>query len=318
MHITEKALCQLILFYTVSIIDETASKIEKMEIRGAGRIARAAVSALKEYALTIDEDDPERYLNALKEGCLRLKNTRPTAVSLSNALSYVMRHVSGESVDEMRESVAKAADNFVESSLRAVDQISAIGSRRIVDGDVIMTHCNSTAAIGVIIKAHRDGKHIRVYATETRPRHQGYITARTLAGAGVPVTLIVDSAVRFFMQEVDIVVIGADTVASNGVIINKIGTSQVALIAHEARVPVLVCAETYKFSRETAMGRIVEIEERDPSEIVNPAIFEGLDIKIRNPVFDATPPKYIDSIVTELGVISPFAAYEIIKKLEEA
>ncbi|MCW7076306.1 MAG: ribose 1,5-bisphosphate isomerase [Candidatus Syntropharchaeales archaeon] len=298
-------------------IDETASKIEKMEIRGAGEIARSSVLALKDYALNLDEKDPGKYLEALREGCMRLKNTRPTAVSLSNALSFLMRHAKGDSVLEIRNNLASAADEFVESSLKAIAQIADIGSHRIVDGDMILTHCNSTAAIGAIIRAHRDDKRIKVYATETRPRHQGYITAKVLAGEGVDVTLIVDSAVRFFMQEVDIVIIGADTVASNGFVINKIGTSQVALCAHEARVPVLVCAETYKFSRETVMGRIVEIEERDPLEIVDPAVFDGLDVRVKNPVFDATPPRYIDSIVTEVGVISPYAAFEIIKKLEE-
>ncbi|MHC1595655.1 MAG: S-methyl-5-thioribose-1-phosphate isomerase, partial [Candidatus Syntropharchaeales archaeon] len=232
-------------------------------------------------------------------------------------LSFLMRHAKGDSVLEIRNNLASAADEFVESSLKAIAQIADIGSHRIVDGDMILTHCNSTAAIGAIIRAHRDDKRIKVYATETRPRHQGYITAKVLAGEGVDVTLIVDSAVRFFMQEVDIVIIGADTVASNGFVINKIGTSQVALCAHEARVPVLVCAETYKFSRETVMGRIVEIEERDPLEIVDPAVFDGLDVRVKNPVFDATPPRYIDSIVTEVGVISPYAAFEIIKKLEE-
>ncbi|RLG33750.1 ribose 1,5-bisphosphate isomerase [Methanosarcinales archaeon] len=298
-------------------IEETASKIKNMEIRGAGKIARCAVMALKEYALSIDAESTELYLKALREGCDELKNTRPTAVSLSNALSYVMRRATGESIEEIRANLVKAVDDFVEASIAAIEQIATMGSHRIVDGDVILTHCNSTAAIRTIIKAHEEGKQISVYATETRPRYQGHITARALAENGIPVTLIVDSAVRFFMQKVDIVIIGADTVASNGVVINKIGTSLVALAANEARVPVLVCAEGYKFSRETAMGRIVEIEERDPSEIVDVAEFEGLDVKIKNPVFDQTPPRYIDSIVTEMGVISPFAAYDIIKKFEE-
>jgi len=298
-------------------IEETASNIKDMEIRGAGKIARCAVIALKEHALNIDADTPELYLKALGEGSAELKNTRPTAVSLSNALSHVMHKARGETIDEIKDNLVKAVDDFVETSIGAIERIATIGSHRIADGDVILTHCNSTAAIRTIVKAHEDGKQIRVYATETRPRHQGYITARALAEKGVPVMLIVDAAVRFFMQKVDIVIIGADTVASNGVVINKIGTSQVALAASEARVPVLVCAEGYKFSRETAMGRIVEIEERNPSEIVDITEFEGLDVEVKNPVFDQTPPRYIDSIVTELGVISPFAAYEVIRKFEE-
>jgi ribose 1,5-bisphosphate isomerase len=116
------------------------------------------------------------------------------------------------------------------------------------------------------------------------------------------------------MSKVDVVIVGADTVASNGAVINKIGTSQIALCAHEARVPVIVCAETYKFSHETMTGELVEIEERDVSEVVNPDEFPN--VRIFNPVFDATPPDYIDVIVTEEGVISPHAAFEIIKTLD--
>ena len=129
------------------------------------------------------------------------------------------------------------------------------------------------------------------------------------------VTLIVDSAARYFMKNVDLVLVGADTVTSNGVVINKIGTSTISLIAHEARVPFIVLAESYKFSRETLSGALVEIEEREPSEIINPEKLKN--VKIRNPVFDATPPSYVDTIITEFGAISPYMAYRIIKEYVE-
>jgi ribose 1,5-bisphosphate isomerase len=115
------------------------------------------------------------------------------------------------------------------------------------------------------------------------------------------------------MKDIDLVYVGADTIASNGAVINKIGTSQIALIAHEARVPFIVCAETFKFSPKTVYGELVEIEERDPGEIVKEGEIPK-SVRIRNPVFDATPADYIDSIVTEVGVISPYAAYDIIVK----
>jgi len=106
------------------------------------------------------------------------------------------------------------------------------------------------------------------------------------------------------------VLVGADTIASNGAVINKIGTSQIALIAHERRVPFIVCAETYKFSPQTFHGGLVTIEEREPSEIMDPKDYPS--VKISNPVFDATPAEYIDAIITEVGVIPPTAAYEIV------
>ena len=115
------------------------------------------------------------------------------------------------------------------------------------------------------------------------------------------------------MKDIDVVLVGADTICSNGALINKIGTSQVALAANEARVPFIVCAETYKFSPKTLVGEMVEIEERGAGEVVDPKLIPP-NVAVRNPVFDATPAEYIDSIVTEIGLISPYAAYEVIVK----
>jgi ribose 1,5-bisphosphate isomerase len=216
-------------------------------------------------------------------------------------------------VEELRSLVAANADLFIARSSKAVDTIGKIGSKRLKDGMTVLTHCNSKAALSVIKTAHAEGKEIKAYATESRPWRQGLLTVKDLSAAGVPATLIIDSAVRWIMKDIDVVFVGADTICSNGALINKIGTSQVALAAHEARVPFIVCAETYKFSPKTVSGELVEIEEREAMEIVDPRQLPP-GVKVRNPVFDATPAEYIDSIVTEMGVISPYAAYEVIVK----
>jgi ribose 1,5-bisphosphate isomerase len=296
-------------------LDETAQKIESMEIRGAARIARYAAEALKDVVLSYQGHDIGDFRSTIQKAGDRLIATRPTAVSLRNSVFIVLRGLEKENdLEALRSRIISQAEKFIESSKVALERISEFGAKRIKQGSVILTHCNSTAAVSTIIKAHSDGKNITVYATESRPKRQGYITVRQLAEAGVPVTLIVDSAVRHIMPKVNNVVVGADTVASNGAVINKIGTSQIALCAHEARVPVMVCAETFKFSHETLVGELVQIEERDENEIVKPEDFPG--VRIFNPVFDTTPPEYIDVIVTEEGVISPHAAYEIIKDME--
>lgn len=293
-------------------IVEIAEGIKSMEIRGAGRIARAAALALKYFAEDFSgtEEDFLKEIERVKE---YLISTRPTAVSLKNAVYFVINRMRGENLEELRKSVIRSAEEFIKRSKEAIKIIGKYGSGRIPEEATILTHCNSSAALATIIQAHRDGKRIKVFNTETRPWFQGHITAKTLAKEGIDVTMIVDSAVRYFMREVDIVVVGADTIASNGAVINKIGTSQIALAAHEARVPFIVCAETYKFSPETVIGKLVKIEERDPREIADPKDFPG--VKFRNPVFDATPPEYVDAIVTEIGVISPYLAYEIIKEV---
>ncbi|MDD1697689.1 MAG: ribose 1,5-bisphosphate isomerase, partial [Methanoregula sp.] len=160
----------------------------------------------------------------------------------------------------------------------------------------------------------RSGKEIEVFATEVRPRNQGYVTIRTLNDAGIKTNFIVDSAVRSFIHEVDLVIVGADAVTVNGAVVNKIGTSQVAHTAHEARVNVLVAAETYKFAPRTIIGELITIEERGGNEILADEISRSLPhVTVRNPAFDVTPAEFIDLIVTEAGVIPPQMAYIIIR-----
>lgn len=285
-----------------------AEKIRSMEIRGASRIAKFAAEVMKEHALKVRENFDEEMLRASQI----LLNTRPTAVSLFNAINYIMRY-RGESIEEKRESLVNRAEEFISWVESAQRRIAEIGEKRIKDGSKILTHCNSSTAIAVIKKAHDVGKRIEVFATESRPRWQGHITAKQLREVGIEVTLIVDSAVRHVISEVDCVLVGADTITANGALVNKIGTSQVALCAKEARVPFMVAAETFKFSPKTLFGDLVQIEERSAEEVAPKELLE-LGVKVRNPAFDVTPRSYIDVIITEIGAIPPEMAYFVIKE----
>ncbi len=306
------------------LLSETAASIKSMEIRGAGRIARAAVEALADYARNLDASDPETFKREMQRAADILAGTRPTAVSLPNAVRSVMRALdSFESVEAARDAVLARAAEFVDHSEHAVERIAEIGARHISDGDVLLTHCNSEAALGCILEAHRQGKEIEVYATEVRPRGQGLVTIRTLNDAGIRTNYIVDSAVRYFINDVDLVVVGADAIAVNGAVVNKIGTAQIAHAANEARTNVIVAAETYKFAPRTILGELIEIEERDPGEVLPREEAEKLPfVRVRNPAFDVTPAEYIDLIVTEQGAIPPGLAYTVIRdylgwKIEE-
>ncbi len=294
-------------------LKETAEKIKSMEIRGAGKIARAAAAELRDYAARLTARDLDDFNEKMKHAAELLVSTRPTAVSLPNAVRWVMRYKGGN-VDEARASIKKLADEFITNSENAVRRIGEIGARRVRDGDTIMTHCNSSAAISIMAEAHAQGKDIKVIATESRPRWQGLLTVKQLDKLGIDATLIVDSAVRFFMKDVDIVIMGADAVTVNGSIINKIGTSQLALAAHEARTNVIIAAETYKFSPRSILGELVEIEERASDEVISrEKLDEFSNVRVRNPAFDVTPREYIDLICTEVGAIPPEMAYIIIK-----
>ncbi len=290
--------------------------IRSMKIRGAGKIARAGAEALAKAARAYRGNDLKDFMKYMDEVANYVKSARPTAVSLPNAVTYVisrLKKAEPSSVEEAKEIVIKTAEAFIKYSLNAVKIIGELGAKRIEYGDAIMTHCHSTAAVSVIITAYKQGKVEKVYVKETRPKLQGLITAKALADAGLEVILIPDSAVRYYMKRVNKVVVGADTVAANGAVVNKIGTSMVALAAKEARVRVYVAAETYKFSPMTVIGELVPIEIRDPTEIVSPDwIKKHPKVRIYNPVFDVTPPEYIDAIITERGVIPPQAALLIL------
>lgn len=292
-------------------VDTTVSGIVSMEIRGAGKIARAGASALSYLAENYVGDDLQSFLKEVEIAKKKILDSRPTAVSLWNGVHSTLRDLDKcETVEGARKLIMDNATKFNEDSLGAVKTIGEIGAKRIQDGDVILTHCNSSAALSVIKTAHRQGKKFRVYATESRPWRQGILTVNDLAKEGVDITLIIDSAVRSVMKQVTKVFVGADTITSHGSLINKIGTSQLALAANEARVQFYVCSETYKFSPMTLFGDMVTIEERDPEEVIMNADLDSR-VKIFNPVFDSTPGKYIDSIITEIGMISPGSVYNI-------
>lgn len=298
-----------------------ANGIKDMRIRGAGRIARAAARAMMISAESYQGGGIDDFVRYMWDIATFILATRPTAVSLPNAVAFVMNPLEdvatkSRSIGEVKETVVRKAREFIEYSKNSIRMIGEIGARRIRDGDVVLTHCNSSAAIEVIMEAYRQGKRVTVYATETRPKFQGYLTTSKLRREGVGVVLVPDSAVRLIMDEVDKVVVGADTVAANGAVVNKVGTSQIALAAYEARVRLFVAAESYKFSPATVLGDEVVIEERAPVEVLDPDTLSRLRYcRVRNPAFDVTPAEHIDAVITEKGFIPPQAAILILKEI---
>ncbi|MFB6155236.1 MAG: ribose 1,5-bisphosphate isomerase [Haloferacaceae archaeon] len=288
------------------VVEETAEDISSMEIRGAATIADAAAKALGIQAAEADADDPEAFDAALHAAARRLYETRPTAVSLPNALRYVLRRTTGSTVEDRRESAVFAAEEFRERLERARDDLGRIGANRLRDGDVVMTHCHSTDVLACVEAAVEQGKHVEAFVKETRPRNQGHITARRLRELDVPVTLIVDNAAHRYLDDVDHLLVGADSIAADGSVVNKIGTSGLAVSARENDVPIVVAAQTIKLHPGTMTGHTVEIEMRDESEVVSEGVRADIgDIEVLNPAFDVTPPRHVDAIVTESGQFPP-------------
>jgi len=230
-------------------VDKTAKDIRNMRIRGALDIAIAAARAMRKE---LDGKSTAAVISNLKKSGKKLKAARPTAVSLPNAVDYVLYLAEkNKKLDagEFTRTTSKDIQKFINDQERALERIAEIGANLIDSNDTILTHCNSDTVVALFERAWKDGKRFKVICTETRPRFQGHLTARALAKAKIPTILVVDSAARLMMKEfkVDKVIVGGDTVFANGDLINKIGTTQIAVADRDLDIDLIAAVESIKF-----------------------------------------------------------------------
>ena len=296
---------------------DVARAIRDMNIRGAPAIGVAAGYGIALGANAIKAPDISRFQKELSDIIEIITSTRPTAVNLFRVAERMKRVASSsKDVAEIKKALVDEAIKIHLEEERATEIISRLGAGLINNGFGVLTHCNTgplaTAgygtALGVIIYAHRQGKYLRVLATETRPRLQGArLTTWELKQAGVPFTLITDSMAGHFMKrgEVDCVIVGADRIAANGYTANKIGTYSLAVLANAHGIPFYVAAPTSTIDLSLTSGYQIPIEERSPDEVIH---IQGIRIapegtRAANPAFDITPSQYITAIITEKGII---------------
>jgi len=305
------------------VINEVLDRIKSKEFRGPTRVTQAALRALSDASRASRSGSPREFLEEQAGYGDLLIETRPTAILLANGVRQVMDAIrkgvdQGLKVPELQETASKSVDSFLMQMERSATQIGEIGARRIRDGDTILCYGYSTSVLSIVQRALEQGKDLKVVVCESRPEFEGRLMAKEFLKLKVPTTMIIDSAVSYFIKDVDRVLTGADAVSANGAVINKIGTSMIAAVAHYSRVNVFVAASIYKFSPETIFGELVEIEEQDPSLIIPSEMMSQFwGMEIRNPAFDVTPPEHIDLIVTERGVIPPQGAIMILRQHEE-
>jgi ribose 1,5-bisphosphate isomerase len=298
----------------VKIVKDAAERIRSLEVQGATNVALTAVRALVEQLNASEAEDRESALAEIAQAKDILFQTRETEPFMRNAVRYIERELrkkDWQTVAELQGSAQELSDELFEEFYKSRQRTAEIGSKRIRPGYRVLTHCHSSAVTMVFKEAVRQGTPFEVILTETRPRYQGRITARELLDEGVKTTMIVDSAVRSFIKSADLVLVGSDAMTSEGNVINKIGTSQIALAANEARIPFYVVTELLKFDPQTIHGDYEAIEEREAAEIWEDAP-EGLEI--RNPAFDVTRRDYIHGIICEEGIISPHSIVEAVRK----
>jgi ribose 1,5-bisphosphate isomerase len=291
-----------------------ADRIRKLEVQGARNVAIAAIKALEGLAEETTAKTRKEFLKELTEARSVLFASRATEPLMRNAVRWIISQVerSGkQQVEALAKLVASSSGQFLKNLEASKECIAEIGAKRIRDNSVVFTHCHSSTVTHLLSKAKKDCKTFEVICTETRPVFQGRITAKEMLALGVKTTFIVDSAARSFMRNVDIVIVGADAITSEGNVINKIGTSTIALLAHEARKPFYVVSELLKFDPATVCGDYEKIEERSPDEVWKDAPEK---LVIRNPAFDVTRRDYIHGIICEEGIIPPHSVNEVIQR----
>jgi len=300
-----------------------ANAITDMVVRGAPAIGAAAAFGLAlagfEYAASSSHDLLAEYQAAAST----LKAARPTAVNLAWAIDRILTKVSSvqsTTADSLREFVLTEAQRIADEDVEINKRMAEHGAALINDGDTIIHHCNTGAlatvdwgtALGVIRTAHEQGKKIHVLVDETRPRLQGArLTAWELDQYGIPYEIISDNTSGYFLKagKAQKVFFGADRVAANGDVANKIGTYMLSLAAHDNGVPAYSVVPTSTVDLSLAHGDLIPIEERDPEEVLG-LEFHGervapIEAQARNIAFDVTPNRLITGIVTENGVVYP-------------
>ena len=311
------------IYVTCKTAKDVAKAIKTMVIRGAPAIGVAAGMGLALGVKQSTATGTTKLATEFYKLCEMMADTRPTAVNLFWAIDRMKRVFadaasSGQSVDQIKVRLDAEARRIHDEDVESCRRMGAHGASLVPDTARVLTHCNAGAlatagygtALGVIRGAVEQGKRVAVLADETRPFLQGArLTAWELTRDGIDTTVITDNMSGALMRggEVDLVVVGADRIAANGDVANKIGTYTVAVLAKEHGIPFYVAAPVSTIDLATPDGSLIPIEERNAKEVTHlgPARLTPVAAKVRNPAFDVTPNKYVTAIITERGIVRP-------------
>ncbi|HBT20020.1 MAG TPA: S-methyl-5-thioribose-1-phosphate isomerase [Peptococcaceae bacterium] len=297
---------------------DVGEAIKTMKVRGAPAIGAAAAFGIVLGSYEVKDASPEKIINHLKKVGDELVFTRPTAVNLKWAVSRMLDRAEKAlySKSDIIKELVNEAVSIYEEDLKINKAIGKHGEKVVPDEAVILTHCNAGSlatvgygtALGVIRAAKEAGKKVSVVACEARPNFQGArLTTWELLRDGFDVKLIVDSATGYIMKKglIDLVVVGADRIASNGDTANKIGTYSLAVLAKHHGIPFYVAAPSSTFDLDLKDGTQIPVEERDPEEVrvIGSTRIAPEEVEVINYVFDITPGSLITGIITEYGII---------------
>ena len=309
------------VFIDCKTIDDVADAIKTMVIRGAPAIGVSAAMGVSLAAEMIQADNFEKFYTQLENKCLNLAQSRPTAVNLAWAIERmksVARESKSLSISELKKKLKQESIDIYKEDIESNMAMGSFGQTLINDGSTVLTHCNAGAlatagfgtALGVIRAAVNAGKKIEVLADETRPFLQGArLTVWELMEDNIPVKLITDNMSGFFMKnnQVDVVVVGADRIAGNGDVANKIGTYMVAVLAQKHQIPFYVAAPISTLDLSLNSGEEIPIEQRSEDEVMtlNNKRITPEGASAAHPAFDITPNDLVTAIITDKGIAKP-------------
>lgn len=319
--VDQRKLPSKIDWYTCRGYKDVIKAIQGMVIRGAPAIGVAAAMGLALGAHCIRAKSYPAFTRRFKKIAEEMLLARPTAVNLRWAverMTGVVENMGGRSGGDIKLALRKESERILAEDIETNRRMGQHGQHLVPDGATILTHCNAGSlatggygtALGVVRAAHENGKRIEVIADETRPWLQGLrLTAFELMEDGIPVSVIADNAAGSLMRQkkINLVITGADRIAANGDVANKIGTYQVAVLAKTNHIPFYVAAPLSTIDPTLKRGEMIPIEERGREEIcqIGKLQMGPLGVCVLNPAFDITPAKYVSSIITEKGIINP-------------
>lgn len=302
-------------------VDEVVDAIKRLAVRGAPAIGVAAAYGVVLGARESITATVEEMKRQVKDAAAKLTAARPTAVNLGWAVARMVNVTANshaQSPAALYDKLLKEAQLIEEEDRRSCRRLGEFGAALLRDGDTVLTHCNAGAlatvdygtALGVIYAAVEQGKRISVIVDETRPLLQGArLTTWELMQAGIPTTLICDNMAASVMAagKVDAVIVGADRIAANGDVANKIGTAGLAALARRFLIPFYVAAPLSSIDFGIKSGTAIPIEQRSRGEVTT---FGGktvapVGVDVLNPAFDVTPALFVDAIITEKGIARP-------------
>ncbi|MBM4122690.1 MAG: S-methyl-5-thioribose-1-phosphate isomerase [Nitrospira sp.] len=318
----QSLLPEKVVFLDCRDYQTVARAITELRVRGAPAIGVTAAMGVALGAQSVNATSYDNFSYAMLEVFNCLAATRPTAVNLFWAIDRMKQALAAlrdRSVAEIKRCLVEESQRILDEDIAMNRALGRHGAALVKDGHTILTHCNAGAlatagygtALGVVRAAWEEGKKIRVLADETRPVLQGArLTAWELMQDGIPVTLITDNMAGALMQQglVHLCIVGADRIAANGDVANKIGTYSVAVLAKAHGIPFYVAAPHSTIDLATPSGEQIPIEQRNPQEVTSVcggAQVAPIGVEVFNPAFDVTPASYVTAVITERGVFQP-------------